>query len=671
MARGTASRVSAALEAASGSRGDEDKLPTSFFGLRLWVEQEVQAHVRMAMREVQMGGTLLSPSDPPRPAWYQQHSIDESGINEEMSDLADEQRRQAVELRDLKQAIFERPRTTAESKNGGSVSAAKLHTMNLNIADQAKKLSRCSEDISVLSGTVADLQREMSQSTSTCMSSQAAFLKDEELVEFRKGVLDEASGLVDKRWSVVASDLRDEICDAWQVEIDRLWEELREISLHLRVSTRVSCENFGHSAANSHDAQGLWKPRLLPRFASGPSDQESSDQPLPCFAGGEAKDESCFDSDGYPSNHHEIRPGVHWGDALASAMAHANGSQSSARANSSGFGVAYARNRSSSASACPRDASRSDRWPEGLRERRRNIKEFSPDESCFYESSVGVNVSGSVDAMGDGSDHGDDRIVHNRIVQKTNSPSKMSLQDRPLDWDEVPAAAKSHLTKDQFAYRPVTADAHERAAAHSSAIEESAFGNEPVFNDGHVTGTSADEEGSDWPERRKPMGGLATAAFAGRCLMQSAETPNSESEDKLCQSRHKSPPSKNEEHDSAPQRSSSRGRRRGGLSTAAIAGRAFAQAAKTSGVTRSFMSRLAAEFSSDSDTTDGEKLLADTSSKSSLAAAAARRRFRRASAIAAAAVAGCTEARTGSPALDSPTFGNQFGLSRAHSFGRY
>lgn len=143
-------------------------LPSTFLGLRLWVEQEVQAHVKRAVRELQGNAAVPSsalqeqlPASPPL----------QEGRGQRLEEVLREQRRQAAELRQLHEAMSSygpRPCTSAAHPPAGDRAVKeRLHTVTLNIADQSKRLRRVTEEVSLATEGLRTLGAEVKAVAST------------------------------------------------------------------------------------------------------------------------------------------------------------------------------------------------------------------------------------------------------------------------------------------------------------------------------------------------------------------------------------------------------------------------------------------------------------------------------------------------------------------------
>mmetsp|Transcript_66277 Transcript_66277/g.138422 ORF Transcript_66277/g.138422 Transcript_66277/m.138422 type:complete len:625 (+) Transcript_66277:55-1929(+) len=166
--------------------GDDDQLPSTFIGLRMWVEQEVRAHVKLAVRELQ-AAAQPSPASPMPDAFspgLEGSRIDDS-VLEDLAELTSRQRKQGLEIQELKEAVIAStpPRPTAtptriRSRTGASPvterQEARLHSLSLNLADQTKRLRQVSEDIQALQEDMQDLKETMQEREATKKSTASS-----------------------------------------------------------------------------------------------------------------------------------------------------------------------------------------------------------------------------------------------------------------------------------------------------------------------------------------------------------------------------------------------------------------------------------------------------------------------------------------------------------------
>lgn len=605
--RGSASRAAAAIEAAATAPGEDQQLPTTFLGLRLWVEQEVQAHVKLAMRELQASAAAsVSPSLPgwsPSPARDCDAGVGEpssrgdDGLVEELAELSELQRRQAAELRELREALNRRPAAPsgrhAESSSMSAAAAAaerateRVHALNLNTADQAKRLRRVSDDVASLSESFDKLRSEVHSATSagSIASARRAVeigASENWAADLRTELLREASDFVSQRCSDVAAEAAAEAAAACreasrsaaaeaaseaaaacreasrraaetvqaecQAEVGRLWAELRDVRQLLQEMHEPSREHLAGTRPR--------RPGAPPKVHSYVDEQD------------------VFDSN--KSSPLQESPAEDWDSALAAAQARLHGVQ---------------------------------------------------DRSHPH--------------FGRGSTH------------EMGARHAYLEQDAAPDWDAVLSAARSQLH-----------DSKAEAAVEEEELDLALPSPPAAATAGGHGRADEGEPLSGWRDNGGSLRGLAAAALAGRVLMQSARSsspgsPVGNGESGI------GVEEEGQEADSPPAHQRSRG---GGLTIAGMAARALAEGVtgrRGGGLRRSRRGGSRTGNASGSESTDGEGVIASAAaSKTAAATAAAERRLRRASAVAAAAAAavGVAGRRRGAAGgLDSPTFGGRFG----------
>lgn len=183
---------------------NEATLP-GFVGLRLWVEREVDAHVRAALREqLPLKAPAAEPERTPPP------SLTHRQLEDVLSSLLRDQRRLDTELKELRQRTLDTDRSCNESlfsSRGGarsqsglseaSVNVA-LRPLNLNLADQARQLKKTSSTVAGLHETVTALKREV---RAIALAAQAAQERLEAAVsEIKPAAEHAAKEYLERQW---------------------------------------------------------------------------------------------------------------------------------------------------------------------------------------------------------------------------------------------------------------------------------------------------------------------------------------------------------------------------------------------------------------------------------------------------------------------------------------
>jgi len=115
--------------------------PQTFIGLRLWVEQEVNAHVRAAMRE----HGHFEPKDT--------NLGRQAQLERDVTEIATQQRRLANEIKQLQSPTAASVQALSARGNASvlkSPRANDMRSVNLSLADQAKTVRRLGEQLSAM-----------------------------------------------------------------------------------------------------------------------------------------------------------------------------------------------------------------------------------------------------------------------------------------------------------------------------------------------------------------------------------------------------------------------------------------------------------------------------------------------------------------------------------------
>mmetsp|Transcript_45534 Transcript_45534/g.114725 ORF Transcript_45534/g.114725 Transcript_45534/m.114725 type:complete len:670 (+) Transcript_45534:52-2061(+) len=654
-----AARLQTAANDQEGAAGEDQQLPTTFLGLRLWVEQEVQAHVKMAMRELQVAAAQTpplstTPRTPPTSARRSEASVGDAprvgraGVETHstlISELLEEQHRQAAELRDLRQAMLSGHaasthavrKANAASSSAAAVAATRaseqrLHAMNLNVADQAKRLRRLTEDVASANESIEGLRGEVQSAITSAASATAAAaaavdghaetatarnkVEERRVAELREDLLRHAGALAKENCAGLAGEVARQTKSEWQAEAGRLWDELRSLRyLFQGIGEKGRCRKEPRTPS-SDDAREDVADRSVPVLEGGASAKPNSgriESPLvPSWTTRAG------------SHHQHDILGVDWDNALAAAQAHLRSEEDHFRP---------------------------------------PLGHYGGNAHFSYNSSI------------------------QEFRQEPSPPPD-------LGWDEVLLAARSQLGEQggspQAVARVAEVEAMETFGVQAERDEEL----ELAFPQSVQPGSRSQQlspakravprlddlgDGSAGEDRlgdrhRGSLRGLAAAALAGRTLMESArelglgsplaaasrtdrrtEDEDSEIEEETA------PPSPSRTRlsdDDVSQSNAQDARTRSGqsraLAAAALAGRALAE-----GITSRSRRRWPAQSALDasgSEAEDGDRVA--SAAKRSMADAAAKRRRQRAAAVAAAAGAGRTLGHVDPESgTSSPTFG--------------
>lgn len=228
--------------------------------LRLWVEQEVRAQVRVAMRELAPEGKLQAST-------FAVGSNDQPGAKTQLQALTDavtllkeDQRRTDAETRRLARFVlptagdasvasspgFYNDATMLRSPRaltpqpGGRVpaSSANLHSINLNIADHSKTLKKLNDEVALAHDGIRTLKRDINSASATSSAAQ----RQAEIM------LDEAKAFAENMAHSACNKLRDQIADDL---VDRTRSALRQEIAELgRLSRLETARKLKHVTEN-------------------------------------------------------------------------------------------------------------------------------------------------------------------------------------------------------------------------------------------------------------------------------------------------------------------------------------------------------------------------------------------------------------------------------------